>query len=136
MKKRTAGELLKALRKLKDKKTDLEAQLKETNIEIGKIEMHEFPEALQALGLDDPKISERGIGSATLGTRVFATVLATNKPAFLEWMKQNGNEGLVKEDIHPKTLEAWGREALTEGLDYPEDLINLTAIPVVNFRRS
>lgn len=131
---KTPGELLRYLRELKDEKQRLEAQESDINIEITAIEQSVFPTMMQDADLD--KISEQGIGSAKLGARVFVSVRADLRPRFFEWLRKRGNGSLIKEEVHHKTLEAFGRELYENGEDYPDDLITITAIPAVTFRRS
>lgn len=130
----TPGEMLRYLRRLKDAKAELEAQEKDINIEITSIEQGVFPEMMDAADLD--RFSEQGIGSAKLGVKVFANVLVDNTEAFHAWLRDKGQGSLIKETVHHKTLEALCRELYASGEEYPEDIIRITAIPAVTFRRS
>lgn len=48
-----------------------------------------------------------GVGRITLRRQVYPSVNAANKPQFFEYLKASGNEGLLKLDVHAKTLESF-----------------------------
>ena len=57
-----------------------------------------------------------------LTNRTYANAKAGMMPAVCEWMKDNGLGDMVKESIHPQTLQAWVKEQLEEVGALPEEL--------------
>jgi hypothetical protein len=60
-------------------------------------------------------------------------VSTKNPEALIEWMKDNGEADLVKEQINPSTLKAFVKRKIEKGEDYPYDDINVTVIPTARF---
>jgi len=46
-----------------------------------------------------------GIGLLTVSTKLVGTV--KDKPSFFKYLKESGQESLIKEDVHYQTLQAW-----------------------------
>jgi hypothetical protein len=57
-----------------------------------------------------------------LTNRTYANAKAGMMPAVCEWMKDNGLGDMVKESVHPQTLQAWVKEQLEEAGALPEEL--------------
>jgi len=130
---KTPGAALRRLRTLKDRKTRIEALEKEVNKEISYLEETLLPEMLEEADLE--KISEPGIGTAVLEATAYAYVPVARRGEFVQWMRENGNGSMVKEEVHHQTLKSWIVKCLAEGESYPEHLVNVTPKTVVKFRR-
>ena len=76
-------------------------------------------EVFETMGLQNLKL-ENGVTIA-LRTDIRARIPADKREEAYEEFKRQGFDGLVKETIHPKTLESWVREyADINGVELPE----------------
>lgn len=66
---------------------------------------NELIEAMIEAGTNS--ISIDGIGRLSLTRSVYPNVNAAAKPQFFEYLKASGNGGLLKLDVHTKTLESF-----------------------------
>lgn len=73
---------------------DLEQQLKDAKAEYNRLTIEDMPELMNELGLSEFRLSD--------GTRVTCeedvktSITAANKPAAMEWLRNNGYSGLIK----------------------------------------
>lgn len=44
-------------------------------------------------------------------------------PDILHWLRDNGNESLIKESVHPKTFTAFCKEQEESGADLPDAIV-------------
>ena len=126
-------EMAKSLRALKDEKEQLEAKLKEVNGGIRKLAEGDIPEYMEDNEID--KVSIEGVGTIYLSTKVYAHVKAENREPFFEWLREHGNGDLIKETVHPSTLNAFAKEQLSEGHALPDQLIDAKLYQTANLRR-
>jgi hypothetical protein len=63
-----------------------------------------------------------------LTNRTYANAKAGMMPAVCEWMKDNGLADMVKESVHPQTLQAWVKEQIEEVGALPEELSELVNV--------
>ena len=63
-----------------------------------------------------------------LTSRTYANAKAGMMPKVCEWMKDNALGDMVKESIHPQTLQAWVKEQIEEAGALPEDLSELVNV--------
>jgi hypothetical protein len=90
-----------------------------------------LPKRLEAEGLKNFRLaSGRGI---TTTPEMFVSVLAGDKPAFIQWLKDSGQAGIVKEDVNPQTLKAFVKERIENAEEYPADIVKVTIIPKARF---
>ncbi|MGM9571102.1 MAG: hypothetical protein ACI3ZR_02690 [bacterium] len=59
-----------------------------------------------------------------LTVKDYYSVKAENKPKLFDWLKANGHEALIKEDINAQTLNAFGREISAENDDSLPDSLS------------
>ncbi len=96
-------------------KADLEASIKEVNARIELISS-ELAELMIAENLHRFSLEGR-----TYFTAVDTYPRIVDEGAFLDWLRKNGHEGLIKETVHPATLRSWYKEI---GQQYEEELKN------------
>jgi hypothetical protein len=64
-----------------------------------------------------------------LTEQVFAKIPANRKPEAFQWLRDNDEAGMIKEElvtsVHPQTLKAWARGKLKEGVELPHDLFGI-----------
>lgn len=100
------------------KKREVEEQLQEAKRALQDI-AEQVLEMFETTGLQNLKL-EGGVTIA-LRTDIRARIPADKREEAYEAFKENGLDGLVKETIHPKTLESWVREhAGINGVELPE----------------
>lgn len=104
------------LTKLKDEKNKLEADLK-----IVKKQIDEQEKILIDLMVDQELQNFKGTNGITysLKTTVIPNVLAENKPALVQALKDNGYETLVKEEVNAQTFKSFVKE---QGWEIDEEL--------------
>jgi len=127
------GKMVRELRELRDQKEKLEADLKDVNLSIRKLAEHQIPEYMDEHEIE--KLSVSGVGTVYLTTKVYANVKKENQEAFFEWLRETGNEELIREAVHPSTLNAFAKEQLSEGKELP-DVLEARLYPTATLRRS
>lgn len=109
---------------------DLAAKAKEAKAEYDKIRLEEMPEAMAAAGM----VSDTGNGSFTLPdgskivltNRFYASVKKPDMDAFMEWLREQGHGGIIKESVHSSTLTAFCREQVEAGCPLPPEVSTYT----------
>lgn len=120
------------LRELKDRKEALEEKLKQINKGIRDLAEQRIPEYMNENEIE--KFTVEGVGTCFLTTKVYANVKSEDKDAFFDWLRENGNGDLIKESVHPSTLNAFAKEQLTEGKALP-DVLTARLYPTATLRR-
>ncbi len=111
-------ELLKKYIEVERKKRRLESELQEVKAELQEI-ADQVLDLFETAGLQNIKLDD-GVTIA-LRTDIRARIPADKREEAYEEFKRQGLDGLVKETIHPKTLESWVREyAGLNGVELPE----------------
>lgn len=121
------------LRDLKTQKEELEAQLKDVNKKIRKLAEQQIPEYMEENEIE--KLSVAGVGTIYLTQKVYANVKAEDREAFMDWLRSTGHEDLIKEQVHPSTLNAFAKEQISEGRELPE-VLDARLYPTATLRRS
>jgi predicted DNA-binding antitoxin AbrB/MazE fold protein len=99
-------------------KRELESKLKDANKNLKDME-YKVLEEFERTGLQNLKLATGE--TVSLRTDVRASILAENREVMYQKFKDHGLDGLVKETIHPKTLESWVREHKTiNGIELPD----------------
>ena len=102
----------------RDQKKEIEEALKEINELIAQTE-----EQLVNLMIEEETQNFTRNGKQFILTnRTYANAKAGMMPAVCEWMKDNGLADMVKESVHPQTLQAWVKEQIEEAGALPEEL--------------
>ena len=75
-----------------------------------------------------------------LTVKDYYSLKAENKPKLFDWLKANGHEALIKEDINSQTLNAFGREISAENDDsLPDglrDILNVYEKVSISMRKA
>ena len=103
---------------LRDRKKELEDELKEVNSDITETE----EQLVAAMVEEEMQNFTRNGRQFILTSRTYASAKAGMMPAICEWMKENGLGDMVKESVHPQTLQAWVKEKMEEAGALPEEL--------------
>lgn len=115
------GDLMKELRKKKDAKANLEEELSELNKAIQGIELGALPAAFAEAQIPEgASVTIPGIGRGKVEQGVWVQVKADNKHLLNDQVRALGDGDLIKETIHPKTLESWIRGRLLAGEEIPD----------------
>lgn len=109
---------------LRARKKELEDALKDINELISKTE----EELISQMVEKEMQNFTRNRRQFILTNRTYANAKAGMMPAVCEWMKDNGLADMVKESVHPQTLQAWVKEQLEEVGALPEDLSELVNV--------
>lgn len=104
------------LTELKDEKTRLESELK-----IVKQQIEAQEKILVDLMVEQELQNFKGKNGITysLKTTIIPNVLAENKPALVQALKENGYETLVKEEVNSQTFKSFVKE---QGWEVDEEL--------------
>ena len=102
----------------RDQKKEIEEALKEINELIAQTE----EQLVSAMVEEEMQNFTRNGRQFVLTTRTYANAKSGMMPALCTWMKENGLKDMVKESIHPQTLQAWVKEQLEEAGALPEEL--------------
>jgi hypothetical protein len=129
---KSLAELARELREWKNTKESLEAQVKEANENIRRLEAVELPKLME--DLDEDKFSVPGIGIVYLQQKLYVNVLKDDREKLHDWCHENGHEALIVPHIHPATLQAFAKEQLEAGKALP-DVVKATFIPTAVIRR-
>lgn len=103
---------------LRDRKKEIEDELKQVNAEITETE----EQLVNAMVEEEMQNFTRNGRQFILTSRTYANAKAGMMPEICSWMKQNGLADMVKESVHPQTLQAWVKEQIEEAGALPEDL--------------
>ena len=129
-------ELADKLKTAKDRKKELEAQVKELNGEIDSLDMA-LSDAMAEADVD--KFSRNG-STFYLNSRLFASPQAGRKDALMQALKDNGYGSIVVETVNANTLASFCKEQLAANNDdlpdWLRDLVNTFDKVTVGIRKS
>lgn len=108
----------------RDRKKEIEEALKEINALITETE----EQLVSAMIEEEMQNFTRNGRQFILTNRTYANAKSGMMPALCTWMKENGLKDMVKESIHPQTLQAWVKEQLEEAGALPEELNELVNV--------
>ena len=103
---------------LRDQKKKAEDALKEINEMISQTE----EQLVAAMVAEEMQNFTRNGRQFVLTSRTYANAKAGMMPEVCDWMKDNALGDMVKESIHPQTLQAWVKEQIEEVGALPEEL--------------
>ena len=103
---------------LRDRKKELEDELKEVNSDITETE----EQLVNAMVEEEMQNFTRNGRQFILTSRTYASAKSGMMTAICVWMKENGLGDMVKESVHPQTLQAWVKEKMEEAGALPEEL--------------
>lgn len=117
-------ELSDIYRQLRDSKKQVEETLKGINAQLAEVEK----QLAEAMVSDEVQNFSRDGILFYLSTRTYASAVAQRSDELHAWLKQNGYEGLVKENVNANTLSAFVREQLEEVDELPPELAELVHV--------
>jgi hypothetical protein len=106
---------------LRDQKKKAEDALKEINEMISQTE----EQLVAAMVAEEMQNFTRNGRQFILTNRTYANAKAGMMPEICSWMKDNGLKDMVKESVHPQTLQAWVKERIEEDGALPGELDEL-----------
>lgn len=112
------------LAELRDQKKKSEDMLKEINEMIAQTE----EQLVEQMVAEEMQNFTRNGRQFILTSRTYANAKAGMMPAVCDWMKDNDLGDMVKEAIHPQTLQAWVKEQIEEAGSLPEELSELVNV--------
>ena len=117
-------ELAETFKAIKDEIAEKDHEIKKQKEIFDLLRLKIIPDKLDAEGMSS--INIRGVGRLGVTLDVNVSVLAENRPAFYEWLNENGHGGLIKPYAQPSTVKAFIKEQLKEGEVFPDDLVEAT----------
>ena len=112
------------LAELRDQKKKSEDMLKEINEMIAQTEEQLVAQMVE----EEMQNFTRNGKQFILTSRTYANAKAGMMPKVCDWMKDNALGDMVKESIHPQTLQAWVKEQIEEAGALPEKLSELVNV--------
>ncbi len=112
------------LAELRDQKKKTEDALKEINEMITQTE----EQLVAAMIEEEMQNFTRNGKQFILTSRTYASAKSGMMPDICDWMKDNDLGDMVKESIHPQTLQAWVKEQIEEAGALPKDLSELVNV--------
>lgn len=119
--------LVKRLEDLRDKKADLDAELKSVNGALKELEEVLLPDTMRALGIvqgNRGSFTTESGKRISLRTDVYASTNKAREQEFFEWLRDHNAGDLIKETVNAQTLRAFVREQREQGVTIPDDLVN------------
>lgn len=126
-------ELVKELRDLTDRVETMEEQIKASKARINILKTAAIPEAMEDADIE--KVTVEGAGTISLQTKVYSSILKEDRDRFYQWLRENGNADLIVDWVFPGTQNAFIKERIETGQDYPE-FCNVSLIPTATLRRN
>ena len=108
----------------RDQKKEIEEALKEINELITQTE----EQLVAAMVAEEMQNFTRNGRQFILTNRTYANAKAGMMPAICDWMKGHELGDMVKESVHPQTLQAWVKEKMEEAGALPEELSELVNV--------
>ena len=128
-------QLADRLRELKDRKKDLDGEVKVNNSELEKVS----EDLSQAMLEEEMANFVRSGQMFYLTTKIFASADKTRKSELFSWLKENDYADMVQETVNANTLAAFVREILDEQDRLPEkldQLVNVHEKTLVGMRKA
>ena len=111
-----------------DRLRHLTAKVKESREALAKIEerlsREHIPDVMRAAKIRSTTIE--GVGRISLGTRWSASI--TDKELGFEWLRDNGNGGVIQETVNAQTLGALAKELNAEGTELPAPIFTTSVM--------
>ena len=115
----------KTLHDLNSQKGFLKDQMAELQKDIDVLGMSIIPDMMEEDEIDTMKITD--VGRLQLRADAYCSVLAGDREAFHQWLRDNNQEPLIKETVHPGTLKAWVKGQIKAGAEYPQEFVKYEA---------
>lgn len=112
------SELISDYARLKNKKEEMEEEIKRANKRLEELSKHLIPEIMEEEGIENIKVA--GIGRVCLQADLYVQVPKDKREDLYNWLDFTGRESMVTETVSPKTLKAAVKEWLQKGEDIPD----------------
>lgn len=126
------AELITEFRNLKDTKEALEDQIKEINKAIKVLAEKLIPEYMEENDIDKTTIA--GVGTVHIQQQLYTNVKADDREELYTWLRESGNEDMIKDWVFPQSLKAFCKEQLENGKPIPE-MVTAHFVPTAILRR-
>ncbi len=83
------------------------------------------PEMMEEQGVETLKVAD--VGRLQTKADIRCQLPADNKQLMYQWLRDNGNGALIKDEVPSGTLKAFIKERIKEGLGYPDELLKISA---------
>ncbi len=123
----------KKLGKLRDKKEQLESELKDINKMKAELEEHILPRMMEDFEIT--KMTIKDVGTLYIQGSVRAYINVGDIEEAHQWFRVNGHGALIKEGIHWATLKSWVKEQIEEGKKVP-DICHPKPYTIARIRRT
>lgn len=128
-------ELCVCQKRVQERKTKLEEDLKEVNAEFDVLRFERVPEQMENDGVESG-VRFTGIGQIVLLPDLRIACNKAQKPGFFAWLKKRRMGDLVQEDINSSTLKAWVKERMKTGKELPpSDLVRVEPVTKASIRK-
>jgi hypothetical protein len=125
----------KQLRQLKDEKDALEERLKEVNKSAKYLQERVIPKLMEDAEIENYKIT--GVGTVYVKQELYVSLTKTDdspEPPFYDWARENAPD-LIVPYIHPKRLQSYCNERLSQAMPLPDNMIQTTFVPTAKILR-
>ena len=120
------------LRELKDRKEALATEEKDINKRLKVLTEVELPEYMEEQEIK--KITIDGVGTIYVQQQLHTSVKAEDRPAFHAWLRETGNEDMIKEYVFPQSVKAFFKDELENGKPVP-DMVSAHKVPTAMLRK-
>lgn len=101
---------------------------------IHTISVKRIPPLMEAMDQEGTTI--KGVARVEIENVVYCYVPVGRIEEFHEWLRERGDDALIKEAVHHKTLNSWAAEVLGDpeaAKDLP-DYVNITEVPTAKLK--
>jgi hypothetical protein len=121
----TLNAMIRSMQMLRDKKEEVEQQLKGINDEFDVLRIELIPQTMEDGGIASPYNVE-GVGRVTLTGDMWVRTI--NADALKGWLRKSKFGSLIVESINPSTLKAFIKGRIEDGKPLPpEDAVRYEA---------
>lgn len=110
------------LQQIEEQKAQLTAELKQVDDRRKQLRTQLIPDAMKALGM----VNNKGKGVFTYGgsrfhleSKLYASCSEAGKPALFQFLRERGDEALIKETVNATSLSAYIRDRRADGENDP-----------------
>lgn len=120
----TLREMCVNMKALQTRALELKAQAADVKIPLDTLRLKKIPELMEHLGVKTATF--QGLGRVQVAPDLYASTKKGQKPAAMQWLRDLGYEGMISETYNASSLKALFRRQLSEGIEIPDDMFNVT----------
>lgn len=109
---KTVAELAKEMKGWQAKKKKAEEAAEFAGKHVHEIAVKRLPPLLEDIEGDG--INLPGVGYVRIGIELYPFYKKDDEPIFYKWLRDNEQGSIIKETIHPKTLQAWAGDMIDD----------------------